>query len=57
MSPVLIACPDTLDLVATGFEADSIDELEPRNYLEACPSCGATHEWQPTDAVISVATA
>ncbi len=53
MRGVLIACTQTLDLVATGFEADSLDELEDENMLFACPSCDADHPWTPMDAVLA----
>ena len=52
--PVLIACPHTLELVVTGFEADDLDELEPNNRLIDRPSCGQDHEWTPGDAVLAV---
>lgn len=52
MPPVLIACPDTLDLVPAGFDADDRDELEPLSLLTDCPACSADHEWTPDDAVL-----
>lgn len=41
-----------MDLVPTGVDADSRDELEPHNVLIACPSCAEDHEWTPDEAVI-----
>jgi hypothetical protein len=43
MRGVLIACTQTLDLVVTGFEADTLDELEDENKLYGCPSCDGDH--------------
>lgn len=53
MHSVLIACPQTFDLVPTGFEADSVDELEAENMLFDCPSCHGDHPWTPAEAVLA----
>lgn len=33
MSPVLIECPETHELMTRGLEADDLDELEAENVL------------------------
>lgn len=53
MSPVLIACPDTLDLVLAGLVAESIDELDGVYTLTDCASCGGDHVWTPAEAVLA----
>jgi hypothetical protein len=53
MHAVLIACPETNELVPTGFEADDVDELEPINAVIDCPACGQDHEWTPNEAVLT----
>ena len=52
MTPVFIACPETLDLVPTGVDADTLDELAPINSLLDCPSCSHDHEWTAAEAVL-----
>ena len=49
---VLIACPETYDLVPTGMVAASVAELEAENLLGGCASCGGDHPWTPDDAVL-----
>jgi hypothetical protein len=48
---VLIACPDTFDLVPTGVHVADFAELSGEYTLAACASCGAQHRWQPFAAV------
>jgi hypothetical protein len=50
---VLTVCPETAELVPTGFVALTLDELEPVNSLVNCPACGDDHEWVPLDAVLA----
>lgn len=52
MPPVLIACPVTGELVPTGVDVHSLDELEVDHLLIACPECSQDHEWGPTEAVL-----
>jgi hypothetical protein len=51
-SIILVCCTETGELVATGFWADTLDELEPDNVLIDCPACGRDHAWSPSDAVL-----
>jgi hypothetical protein len=51
--PVLVCCPQRDQLVPTGFVAQSLDDLEPRNLLIDCPACGQDHEWSALDAVLA----
>jgi hypothetical protein len=53
---VLIACPETDELVPTGVRVNGRKDLEPVNHLIACPSCGNDHEWIPAEAVVTTAT-
>jgi len=53
MYTVLIACPETLDLVPTGFDAETLDDLEDDNTLFYCPACGADHAWTRLEAVLA----
>ena len=56
MPPVLIACPQTDNLVPTGAHADDPEDLEhlpEENLLIACRECGRDHEWSREDAVIA----
>lgn len=55
MPPVLIACPVTGDVVPTGVDVHSRDELEDDHLLIACPECGQDHEWGKTEAILSPA--
>jgi hypothetical protein len=54
MPPVLTVCPKSGGLVPTGVDADELAALPPQNYLELCPDCGDTHEWDQSDAVFAV---
>jgi hypothetical protein len=56
MQIVLIACPETNELVPTGMRVSGREELAPVNVLSACPSCGHAHEWVPHEAVVTAAT-
>lgn len=53
MQSVLIACPHTLDLVPTGFHAETLDDLEDENLLFDCPACGGDHPWTRGEAVLA----
>lgn len=53
MAAVLISCPTTGGLVPVGVQAGDLDDLEPTNVLMHCSDCGLTHEWVPTDAVLT----
>ena len=53
-SVVLIACPETGELVPTGVTADVLDELPAVNVLIGCQSCGGDDEWGRSEAVITV---
>lgn len=53
MHSVLIACPRTLELVPTGFEAEGEDDLQAENILYDCPSCSGDHPWTPADAILA----
>ncbi len=56
MPPVLIACPETNDLVPTGAHVNALKDLErlpDGNLLIACPDCGRDHEWTAEDAVVA----
>ena len=54
MPPVLISCPTTGDLVPTGVNAISLEELaDDKSLLIACPECGRDHEWTRGDAVLA----
>ena len=44
MPPVLIVCPITEDIVPTGVDVESIDELTTNHLLIACPQGGRDHE-------------
>lgn len=55
MPPVLIVCPITEDIVPTGVDVESIEELTTNHLLIACPQCGRDHDWTPADAVLSSA--
>lgn len=50
---VLIACPDTFDLVPTGVHVADLADLGAEYTLAACASCGAEHRWQPFAAVLA----
>jgi hypothetical protein len=51
-SVVLITCPSSGDLVATGVLARVLDELPALNVLLDCERCGEDHEWTHRDAVV-----
>jgi hypothetical protein len=53
---VLIACPDTGDLVPTGVRADLLPDLPAINHLEACAGCGNDHDWTRDESVVTTAT-
>lgn len=53
MQIVLIACPETNELVPTGIRVSDRENIEPTNVMSACPSCGNEHEWVPTEAVVT----
>ena len=53
MAAVLISCPRTDGLVATGADVVALEDLETENVLSSCPECGSDHVWTPTDAVLS----
>lgn len=53
MAAVLISCPATGGLIATGVDVLDLEELEADNLLTACPECGTDHPWSPADAVLS----
>ncbi len=53
MSPVLIECPSSHELVPTGLVAQDLDELEDENILWDCAACHGDHPWTPADAVLS----
>ena len=53
---VLIACPETDDLVPTGVQGDALADLPFVNHLDACTACGGAHEWTKAEAVITVTT-
>ena len=53
MRPVLITCPETGILTATGITARSLDELAAHYTLGHCPDCGGSHDWTPADAVLA----
>ena len=53
MSPVLTVCPVSGNLVPTGVDADSLDEIAPENVLLDCPDCGGDHVWTAVDAVLA----
>jgi len=52
---VLIACPTTGDLVPTGIDVESLEELNevPQRLLISCPVCGRDHEWTPVEGVLA----
>ena len=50
---VLIACPDTFDLVPTGVHVADLAELSGEYTLAVCASCGAAHRWRPFAAVLA----
>jgi hypothetical protein len=50
---VLIACPDTFDLVPTGVHVADVADLRGEYTLALCASCGAEHRWQPFAAVLA----
>lgn len=56
MQIVLIACPETNELVPTGSRVSNRQELEPVNVLLTCPSCGTNHQWVPDEAVVTTST-
>ena len=54
MPPVLISCPTTGDLVPTGVNVISLEELgDGKLVLIACPDCGRDHDWTRRDAVLA----
>ena len=54
MPQVLIPCPVTGDLVPTGVQVTTLEDVEPEgNLLIACPECGRDHEWTRKDAVLA----
>lgn len=52
LRPVLIACPETFDLVPTGVQTARRDDVQ-SSRLIGCPSCGGEHDWTPDDAVLA----
>ena len=53
MPQVLIPCPVTGDLVPTGVQVTTPEDVEPEgNLLIACPECGRDHEWKREDAAL-----
>ena len=53
MSPVLIECPASGEIVTTGVMVNSLDELPAMNRLVNCPSCGGAHDWTPAEATLA----
>jgi hypothetical protein len=54
MAPVLIMCPTTGDLVPTGENVQSLDELAAEEHLLiACSDCGRDHQWTAVDALLA----
>jgi endogenous inhibitor of DNA gyrase (YacG/DUF329 family) len=53
MSMIMIKCPNTGEPVPTGigapFEVFKTMQMDD-NVLGNCPSCGASHVWQSSDA-------
>ena len=52
MPLVLTQCPESRNLVPTGVDVFSRNDLAPTNTLVACPDCGDDHDWEPEDAVL-----
>jgi len=54
MPHVLTPCPVTGDLVPTGVQVTTLEDVEPEgNLLIACPECGRDHDWKREDAVLA----
>ena len=55
MPQVLIACPTSGDLVPTGVDVVTLEQVydEPGHHLNPCSVCGRDHEWNREEAVLA----
>ena len=56
MHPVLIVCPVTNKLIATGRQAadwSDVEALVSEDVVRECPDCGHDHVWGPKDAALA----